>query len=92
MFAVLIVFNYISKGGDPNEILLLFYWTLSLPTLGQEFAGLVQQYPMLRNRVLRLLEPLGAPDEEEAWFTEPTIEPETLAVDIPFQKSGWDHI
>ena len=86
MFAVLIVFNYISKGGDPNEILLLFYWTLSLPTLGQEFAGLVQQYPMLRNRVLRLLEPLGAPDEEEAWFTEPTIEPETLAVDIPFQK------
>lgn len=68
-FAVLIVMNYITKGGRSNEILLLFYWTLNLPTLGQALADQVQQYPMLRNRVLRLLEPLGAPDEEEIWFT-----------------------
>lgn len=68
-FAVLIVMNYISKGGQSNEILLLFYWTLSLPTLGQSLADQVQQYPMLRNRLLRLLEPLGAPDEEEIWFS-----------------------
>lgn len=68
-FAVLIVMNYITKGGRSNEILLLFYWTLNLPTLGQALADQVQQYPMLRNRVLRLLEPLAAPDEEEIWFT-----------------------
>lgn len=66
-FAILIVMNYISKGGEPNEILLMFYWTLSLPALGQTLAGLIQQYPMQRNRVTRLLEPLSAPDEEEAW-------------------------
>jgi ABC-type bacteriocin/lantibiotic exporter with double-glycine peptidase domain len=66
-FAILIVMNYISKGGEPNEILLMFYWTLSLPALGQTLAGLIQQYPMQRNRLTRLLEPLSAPDEEEAW-------------------------
>jgi ATP-binding cassette subfamily B protein len=66
-FAILIVMNYIAKGGEPNEILLMFYWTLSLPALGQTLAGLIQQYPMQRNRVTRLLEPLSAPDEEEAW-------------------------
>lgn len=66
-FAILIVMNYISKGGEPNEILLMFYWTLSLPALGQTLAGLIQQYPMQRNRVNRLLEPLSAPDEEQAW-------------------------
>ncbi len=69
-FAILIVLNYISKGGEPNEILLMFYWTLSLPALGQALAGLIQQYPMQRNRVNRLLEPLSAPDEEEAWTTD----------------------
>jgi ATP-binding cassette subfamily B protein len=40
--------------------LLLAYWALSLPILGEEIALLAQQYPMQRNIVLRLLEPLGA--------------------------------
>jgi len=69
VFAVLIIMNYLYRGGEANEVLLLFYWTLSLPTIGQAVADLVQQYPMLRNRVLRLLEPLGAPDEEDAWVS-----------------------
>ena len=62
-FAIGIMLNYIARGGQVGEILLLFYWTLNLPALGQSFADLVQQYPIQRNRVLRLLEPLGAPDE-----------------------------
>ena len=70
IFSILIVMNYIAKGGQASEILLLFYWTLRLPTLGQEFAFQIQQYPMLRNRVLRLLEPMGAPDEETTWVTD----------------------
>lgn len=56
--------SYLQQGGDPDNILLLFYWTLNLPVLGQSIAGLVLQYPPMRNRVLRLLEPLNAPDEE----------------------------
>ena len=68
LFAILILVNYVAKGGQPSEILLLFYWTLNLPALGQSLADQIQQYPMLRNRVVRLLEPLGAPDEEDIWL------------------------
>jgi ATP-binding cassette subfamily B protein len=77
-FAILIVMNYIRQGGEPNEILLLFYWTLSLPTLGQSLMNQIRYYPMQRNRVLRLLEPLGAPDEEQAW--------QPSSQETPFEK------
>jgi ATP-binding cassette subfamily B protein len=66
-FAVLILGNYLLKGGEVGEILLLFYWTLSLPALGRALSDLIQQYPLQRNSMLRLLEPLSAPDEEQAW-------------------------
>jgi ATP-binding cassette subfamily B protein len=66
-FAIAILVNYIARGGQPGEILLLFYWTLNLPALGQSLADQIQQYPMQRNRILRLLEPLSAPDEEQSW-------------------------
>jgi ATP-binding cassette subfamily B protein len=70
IFSILIILNYLWKGGEVNEILLLFYWTLSLPALGQALADSIQQYPMQRNLVLRLLEPLTAPDEEAAWASQ----------------------
>jgi ATP-binding cassette subfamily B protein len=62
-FAVWIVFNYVARGGEVSGVLLLFYWTLSLPALGQSIALLAQQYPLQRNRVLRIVEVLDAPDE-----------------------------
>jgi ATP-binding cassette subfamily B protein len=49
-------------GGD----LLLVFWTLKLPAIGQSLASLAQQYPAQRNVLLRLLEPLSAPTESEA--------------------------
>ncbi|MCB0178752.1 MAG: ATP-binding cassette domain-containing protein [Anaerolineae bacterium] len=67
-FVVWITFSYIIQGGEVSGVLLLFYWALSLPLLGQRIAEVGQQYPTLRNRVVRILEPLGAPDEVE---TEP---------------------
>ncbi len=67
VFAILIVVNYVSKGVQAGEVLLLFYWTLNLPALGSSLADQIQNYPMLRNRMLRILEPLGAPDEEQTW-------------------------
>ena len=75
LFSIVIVVNYLLRGGDVGEIFLLFYWTLSLPGLGQSLAELIQQYPMQRNRVLRLLEPLGAPDEEEVWAHDGSVAP-----------------
>jgi ABC-type bacteriocin/lantibiotic exporter with double-glycine peptidase domain len=81
-FSILIMVNYIRRGGQPGEILLLFYWTLNLPALGQSLADQIQTYPMLRNRVLRLLEPLSAPDEEDLW-SEQSAAPAGPAVAIP---------
>jgi ATP-binding cassette subfamily B protein len=48
---------------------------MSLPGLGEEIAGLVRQYPALRNVTLRFLEPLGTP--EEVRMTEPAPAVET---------------
>jgi ABC-type bacteriocin/lantibiotic exporter with double-glycine peptidase domain len=48
---------------DPGTALLVVYWALSLPALGQELALFVQQIPAQRNLTLRLVEPLGAPEE-----------------------------
>jgi ATP-binding cassette subfamily B protein len=45
-----------------SGVLLLVYWALSLPALGQDIAAVARQYPVLRNLVLRLLEPLGTPE------------------------------
>ncbi|HKR01253.1 MAG TPA: ATP-binding cassette domain-containing protein, partial [Pyrinomonadaceae bacterium] len=49
--------------GQIGAALLLIYWALSLPALGQEIAALARAYPTHRNVALRLLEPLGAIEE-----------------------------
>jgi ATP-binding cassette subfamily B protein len=46
--------------GHAGAALLLVYWALNLPALGQEVAIIAWQYPAYRNVTLRLLEPLGA--------------------------------
>jgi ATP-binding cassette subfamily B protein len=54
------------RGGvDAGAGLLAVYWTLSLPMLGYELALSVQQVPAQRSLTLRLVEPLGAPEESE---------------------------
>ena len=52
-------------GHDAGAGLLAVYWTLSLPMLGYELALFVQQVPGQRSLTLRLVEPLGAPEEQE---------------------------
>ena len=51
-----------SQGGA-GAALLVIYWSLSLPALGNELGFLVRQYPQQRNVTLRLMEPLGAPED-----------------------------
>lgn len=72
-FAVWIVFDYVAHSSEASGVLVLIYWTLRLPSLGVDIANTVQQYPMLRNRVLRLLEPLNAPEETEMWYVQKTV-------------------
>ena len=54
---------HLGRNVDLGAVLLLVYWALNLPALGQEIALLARQYPSYRNVTLRLLEPLGALEE-----------------------------
>ncbi|MEZ4678298.1 MAG: ATP-binding cassette domain-containing protein [Caldilineaceae bacterium] len=62
--AIWIVLRYIAGRGEASTVLLLLYWSLNLPTLGQALAASARQYPAIRNNMARILEPLGAPEEE----------------------------
>jgi ABC-type bacteriocin/lantibiotic exporter with double-glycine peptidase domain len=63
--AVWLTFDYLHRTPDPAAVLLLLYWALNVPQLGQEIAVSARQYPTIRNLMLRLLEPLGALDEAD---------------------------
>ena len=58
--AIAILVSHAARTGSSGGILLLVYWALNLPALGQEVALIAWQYPSYRNITLRLLEPLGA--------------------------------
>ncbi len=58
-----LVFGFLRTTFDVGNALLLVYWALNLPALGQDVAATVRQVPVLRNLTLRLLEPLGATEE-----------------------------
>jgi len=62
--AVGLVVHHIASEGPTGAVLLLAYWALNLPFLGISLAQLICQYPEHRNVTLRLLEPLGAAEEE----------------------------
>ena len=91
-FAVWVVFDYAAKGGATDGALLLFYWTLNLPALNQLLVQQIQQYPLLRNSLLRVLEPLGAPEEPNSHVVEKPDEssdyptPQLTGVSIEMQE------
>lgn len=58
-----LLWGHLSRGGEAGSSLLLAYWALALPALGQELALIARQYPDRRNIVGRLIEPLRALEE-----------------------------
>jgi ABC-type bacteriocin/lantibiotic exporter with double-glycine peptidase domain len=63
--AAWIVLGHTARSGASGSLLLLAYWALALPALGQSLALAVRQYPVHRNVALRLFETLDAGEEEE---------------------------
>jgi ABC-type bacteriocin/lantibiotic exporter with double-glycine peptidase domain len=61
--AAWLLLDHLGRAGDAGGVLLLIYWSLNLPMLGEEIALVAHQYPAQRNIMLRALEPLGAPEE-----------------------------
>ena len=61
--AAWLLLDHLSRTGDIGGVLLLVYWALNIPVLGQAIAAVAWQYPGFRNTALRLIEPLGALEE-----------------------------
>ncbi len=61
---IALVYREALRTSSPGGLLLLAYWAVSIPTLGQELASIAWDMPALRNTLWRLLEPLGSPEEE----------------------------
>jgi ATP-binding cassette subfamily B protein len=69
--AAWLLFDHLAREAAGGSVLLLVYWALNLPFLGQEIALAARQYPEQRNVTLRLLELLAAPEEIDTPETEP---------------------
>jgi ATP-binding cassette subfamily B protein len=88
--AAWLLYGYLTRAGGGGGVLLLVYWTLNLPVLGQEVALIARQYPAHRNVTLRLLEPLGAPEETHTQAPAPTTpsDPARSPAAAPSGRSG----
>jgi ABC-type bacteriocin/lantibiotic exporter with double-glycine peptidase domain len=85
VLAIWLLVSHLHRAGESGVILLLVYWALNLPALGQEVAIIAWQYPSYRNVTLRLLEPLGAIEQKVS--RPATIHsPFTTAAAIEFQN------
>ena len=62
--AAWLMLHYVLRAGEASGALLLVYWALNIPVLGEEIAHAARQYPWQRNATLRLLEPIGALEEQ----------------------------
>ena len=86
--AIWLLASHLGRYAESGAVLLLVYWALNLPALGQEIAQIAWQYPSYRNITLRLLEPLGALENEQTTTTSAAPHPpvEQPGVSIAFDN------
>ncbi len=85
VLAIWLLASHLHRAGESGVVLLLVYWALNLPALGQEVAIIAWQYPSYRNVTLRLLEPLGA-IEQKTSHSPTAPSPLTTPAAIEFQN------
>ena len=68
VFAIQIVFQYVKYSGEASGVLLLIYWIMKLPVLIENLTNMLQQYPIQRNRLLRLLEIIHSKEDTDLWY------------------------
>ena len=61
---IALIYRQMTLVASPAGSLLLIYWALSIPLLGQDLATALRELPALRNTLLRFLEPIGSPEED----------------------------
>lgn len=64
---IALLFEHLARRGLDGGVLLLVYWALKVLSLGHMLIlTIATQYPSHRNVALRLFEPLGAPEDQDA--------------------------
>jgi ATP-binding cassette subfamily B protein len=63
--SALLIHRYVTANEDPGGVLLIAYWALNLPAVAAEIAQALQTWASQRSVILRLIEPLDAPREEQ---------------------------
>lgn len=61
VLAAAIVISAVQATGTASATLLITYWALRLPPLGQAFSDVLRQLPALKTTAERIAEPLAAP-------------------------------
>ena len=85
VLALALLAHALTHGAGQEHFLLFAYWALDLPMLAQTLGQTLRQCPAYRSLTLRLIEPLGAPDERRP----PTAEgPVSASVPPPEAKRG----
>ncbi len=79
--AAILLAAHLARHAETGAVLLLVYWALNLPVLGQEIASIAWQYPSYRNITLRMLEPLGAMERPSV----SSVVPKTTAASLRFE-------
>lgn len=64
LVGALLLSHFAVAGAVRGTDLLLVFWALKLPAAGDRLSGIARAYPAVRNSLLRQMEPLDAPDEE----------------------------
>jgi len=85
-FIAALFFAHPMTGTNIGRVLLVAYWGLNLPAIGQDIGTAARQFPHYRNLMLRLLDPLRAPEEEASQnATDPSLQ-DAGAVEIEFRS------
>lgn len=85
--AAWMLFGHVSAAGAA-PVLLQAYWMLNLPSLGYELAMIARDYPSLRTTLLRVLEPLGAPETGDAEAAPPVASTRAPGVTVSFRGAA----
>ncbi|KPA16363.1 ABC transporter ATP-binding protein [Candidatus Magnetomorum sp. HK-1] len=65
VLSIALIYEYLLYVGNNKCILLLIYWVLNLSELGIQLANVAGSYPGIRNRILRILEPIHTREEKK---------------------------
>jgi ATP-binding cassette subfamily B protein len=65
ILSIALIYNYIMNAGNNACIFLLIYWVLNLSDLGIQLANAAGTYPGIRNRILRIFEPIHTATNEK---------------------------